>query len=124
MLRRILALTLAAAMLAPAQRAKPSLREQALGIPAGALVEVTLARKERPNKIAGRMSETTPEGIWIEVVKDRKATAMEFAFSEVKSLKIVRGADEDPPRKGTTLTVLAAAGLIIVFAFLEALADT
>ena len=94
MMGKILALGLGAILLVQA-RSDRSIRERALSIPSGSVVEVKLSRKEAPTKLTGRISEATEQGIKLEVGWEDATEIVPVAFSEIKSLKVLNNANDD-----------------------------
>ncbi len=66
----------------------PTIREQALLIPAGSTVEVRLTNKER---LKGRIGNVSEDGVVIKYTKTNKIEERQIAFGEMKSIKVLGG---------------------------------
>lgn len=103
MMRRLVAVTLAVLCLSPskpvfagsvldqtpAERAA-SLKQQVVGIPAGAVIEVKLQRKGS-GKITGKLGSITDEGFEVQTVSSGQVSSQKVAFADVKSVKEKHG---------------------------------
>lgn len=101
MVQRLLAVALCALMPLMARNKELSITERAGSIPRGSLVEVKLSRKEKPNKVVGRIQEADTEGIRVLVPKEDTVATISVPIAEVKALKILANADEDLMEKNT-----------------------
>jgi len=72
---------------APASQG-PTIREQALLIPAGAAVEVRLTNKER---LKGRIGYVSQDGVALKYTIAEQIQERQIAFSEIKSIKVLVG---------------------------------
>jgi hypothetical protein len=66
----------------------PTIREQALLIPAGAAVEVRLTNKER---LKGRIGNVSEDGVALQYTKADQIQERQIAFGEIKSIKALGG---------------------------------
>lgn len=90
---------------------KANLKERALSIPAGSLVEVRLKTKE---KLRGQLTEVSNETITLKVAKGDKIDERKLAFDELKSIKGVEGGSK---AGRVALYVLAGVGVGLVVLF-------
>ncbi len=90
----------------------PTLQEQVVGIPSGALVVVRLKTKEQ---IRGRMADISNEGFTVKLADKDKVGERKIAYQEVKSVK--RAGNESGGGK-VVLYVLAGIGAVFVVAIL------
>jgi hypothetical protein len=67
---------------------RPTIREQALLIPAGAAVEVRLTNKER---LKGRIGNVSQDGVALQYTKADRIQERQIAFGEIKSIKVLGG---------------------------------
>jgi hypothetical protein len=72
---------------APASQG-PTIREQALLIPAGAAVEVRLTNRER---LKGRIGDVSQDGVALKYSIAEQIQERQIAFSEIKSIKVLGG---------------------------------
>ena len=123
MIRQLLALVLVLSFLpgapaAPSQQQgpKPSMKEQVLAIPAGAVVEVRTIQKE---KIKGRLGEANDQTFKIQRVRNDKVEEVSVDFQKAKSIKVVAVNDSGASKTGRTvgwvvLGGLATLGIILI----------
>ena len=67
---------------------KANLKERALAVPTGSLVEVRLKTKE---KLRGQLIEVSDEAITLKVAKGEKINERKLAFDELTSIKRIEG---------------------------------
>jgi diphthamide synthase (EF-2-diphthine--ammonia ligase) len=103
MMRRLVAVTLAVVCLSPSKSAfagsvldqtpaerTASLKQQVVGIPAGAVIEVKLQQKGS-RKITGKLGSITDEGFEVQTVSSGQVSSQRVAFADVKSVKEKHG---------------------------------
>ena len=73
----------------PAERAV-SLKQQVVGIPAGAVIEVTL-QQQGSRKITGKLGSITDEGFEVQTVSSGQVSSQKVASADVKSVKEKHG---------------------------------
>jgi hypothetical protein len=93
---------------------KADLKERALAIPTGSLVEVRLKTKE---KLRGQLVEVSNEAITLKVAKGDRIDKRRLAFDELKSIK---GAEGGSKAGRVTLYILAGVGVGLVILFVIA----
>lgn len=98
--------------------AGPSIKEQALLIPVGSIVEVKLQDKR---KIRGRIGQATDEGFSVQHVRDGKVVDEKVAFQEVKSIKQREQGMSTAAKVGLGVAA-GAGGLLVILLILAATA--
>jgi len=118
MIRQTLALLLAWTLAAPAGQPsrKLSLKERLLEIPTGSIIEV---RTQANEKIRGRLTETTNEGLSVQRFQNGKLETLAIAYSDVKSVKVTAAKEPPGGKAGKTagwiiLGGLAALGVLML----------
>ena len=96
------------------QAKKPTLKEQALEIPLGSLIEARLQNKE---KLRGRMGEITDDGFRLQHARANKVETRNIAFAELKSIKMV-----ERESSGGRIALYVLAGVGVTFLILFAIA--
>lgn len=94
----------------PAEKAA-SLKQQVVGIPAGAVIELKLQQKGS-RKITGKLGVITDEGFEVQTVQSGQVTNQKVAFADVKSIKEKRGTSR--VTKGLAITGVVLGILLIV----------
>jgi hypothetical protein len=107
-IRKPVAVILSVVVTLPAEANTLSIREVALGIPIGSIVEARLIGKERPNKLRGRMGMLDNEAFKL-IVENSGVEHRSIAFSRVESLKLLKPVRVQPLRHGLTLEGTAQA---------------
>ena len=111
---RLTAVVLATTLCLPAAEVtKPDIRTIALVIPTGALVRIKTTSKQT---IQGKLTNTTSEGVTLQVVEKDQITERTVPFADMKSIK------QTNKPIGVGKTVLIALGMIYGIAFLIGLA--
>jgi len=93
---------------------KSNLKEQALAIPTGSLVDVRLKTKE---KLRGRLIEVSNEAITLKVAKGERIDERKLAFDELKSIKHVESGS-----KAGKVSLYILAGVRVSFLILFVIA--
>jgi len=93
---------------------KANLKERALAVPTGSLVEVRLKTKE---KLRGQLIEVSDEAITLKVAKGEKINERKLAFDELTSIKRIEGGSK---AGRVTLYILAGVGVGFLILFVIA----
>jgi len=91
-------------------KAKPTLKEQVVQIPAGSQVEVRLLSKER---FRGRLGEISDEGFSVQIARENRIETRKVTFNEVKSVKVM---GNEGKKRGLLIGAVAAFGILLVLA--------
>jgi hypothetical protein len=84
-MRQVLSITLVLLLLSPLASAQPrrTLKEQAMGISPGSVVEVRLVDK---TKLRGRLGPVSDRGFELQTVKEGKIDTVQITFAQAKSI--------------------------------------
>ena len=94
---------------------KPTLREKALAIPPGSMVEIRMKNKE---KLRGRLEGVSNDAVTVKLAKGDKIDQRKIAFDDIKSIKPIEGTKAGK----TALYILAGVGVGLIILFVVALA--
>jgi len=91
-------------------KARPTLKEQVVQIPAGSQVEVRLLSKER---FRGRLGEVSDEGFSVQIAQANRIETRKAAYGDVKSVKVI---GNESKKRGILIGVGATLGTLLVLA--------